>query len=104
VCGVDSTPAETLRLFSVVVEDRVRATLVGATDTLFDRVMRAMLPSYEGRPIVVGPRDSVTVTEHFPVPSHWQPDELGLVVFVQQPSNGRVLQAARVARLTTRRR
>jgi thiol-disulfide isomerase/thioredoxin len=104
VAGVDSTPGETLRFFVVVVEDSVSASLVGATDSLFDNVMRAMLPSHEGRPVLVGPRDSVVVTEGFTALPHWRPNKLGLVVFVQQPSTGRVLQAARIARLTQRRR
>lgn len=104
VAGVDSTPSETLRLFTVVVEDRVPATQAGATDSIFNRVMRAMLPDYTGRPILVPFRDSTLVTEHFPLLPHWRPEQLGLVVFVQQPSSRRVLQAARVPRLTTGRK
>ncbi len=104
VAGVDSTPGETLRLFTVLIEDRVPATLAGATDSIFNRVMRAMLPDYTGRPILVPVRDSTLVTEHFTLLPHWRREQLGLVVFVQQPSNRRVLQAARVPRLITGRK
>lgn len=103
VSGVDSTPVETLRLFIVVVEDGVRATLSGATDTVFNRVMRAMLPDSAGRPLLLAPGESVAVADTFAAPSHWNPGRLRLVAFVQQPSTRAILQAAQVVLESQRR-
>ena len=99
VLGVDSTPAETLRLFVVLVEDSVRATLTGATDSVFNRVMRAMLPGVDGTPLLLAPGDTVSVTEHAGVHANWNRERLGVVAFVQEPASHEVLQAARLARL-----
>ncbi len=94
VSGVDSTPAETLQLFVVLVEDCVPSTLAGATDTLFDDVMRAMLPGPEGRPIELARRDTLRFEYQFAVLPGWNPGRLSAVAFVQQVSNRSVLQTA----------
>ena len=101
--GVDSTPGESLRLFVAVVEDGVRATLVGATDSVFNRVMRALLPDSSGRPLLLAPGESLAVAETFPAPDFWDTGRLSLVAFIQQPSTRRVLQAVGAALRPQRR-
>lgn len=102
VWGVDSTPAESLRLFVVVTEDSVAATLAGATDSVFNGVMRALLPDTSGRPIRLTRADTVQLTEHFPLAAPWQRDRLALAVFVQDMKTRRVLQVARAHTLERR--
>ncbi len=99
VSGVDSTPTDTLRMFLVLVEDSVRATLSGATDSVFNRVMRQMLPGPEGRPFLLSRQDTVEFSESFGLAPGWNPDRLGAVAFVQQPGSNRVLQACGLRRL-----
>jgi len=103
VLGVDSTPGETLRLFVVLVEDSVRSDLVGATDSVFNRVMRAMLPGVEGRPVFLLTGDTVIATEQTTLDRRWRPEHLGIVAFVQEPASHTVLQAAGIRRLLERR-
>ncbi|MEO0079084.1 MAG: hypothetical protein ABIK44_00180 [candidate division WOR-3 bacterium] len=93
--GVDSTPAESLRLFVVITEDSVRATLSGATDSVFNSVMRALLPGPNGRPIWLSRADTIRLEEQFVRAGFWNPRQLHAVVFVQEPRTRRVLQAAR---------
>jgi thiol-disulfide isomerase/thioredoxin len=100
ISGVDSTPAETLRLFVVLVEDSVRSDLPGATDSVFNRVMRAMLPGPTGRPMLLSRRDTLTVRESFVLDRKWNRVRLGAVAFVQAPGTRQVLQAAVVHRFT----
>jgi thiol-disulfide isomerase/thioredoxin len=99
VSGVDSTPAETLRLFIVVVEDSVPKDLLGASDSVFNNVMRAMLPGVDGAPVFVTRGDTVTVTERTGMAARWDRERLGIVAFVQRTSSHDVLQAARIGRL-----
>ncbi len=97
--GVDSTPSDTLQLFVVLVEDSVRKDLPGATDSVFNSVMRAMLPGPTGRPIRLTRLDTLTVKESFPLNQKWNRARLGVVAFVQHPTTQQVLQAAAIHRL-----
>jgi thiol-disulfide isomerase/thioredoxin len=99
VSGVDSTPAETLQLFLVLVEDSVRGGLPGATDSVFNRVMRAMLPDENGRSLVLTRNDTLQVHETFGLAPFWHRQLLGAVAFVQEMDTKRVLQAASIRRL-----
>lgn len=99
VSGVDSTPAESLRLYVVLVEDSVRATLPGATDSVFNRVMRQMLPGPRGRAFLLARRDTLQFSETFRFAPGWSPARLGVVAFVQHPVTNRVLQACGLKRL-----
>jgi hypothetical protein len=92
--GVDSTPAESLRVFIVICEDSVRNHLVGNADTIFNHVMRAMLPDENGTAVVLTRDDTVNVTQTVEVAPFWNPAQLRAVAFVQEMSTLRVLQAA----------
>jgi len=100
--GVDSTPAESLRLFVVITEDSVRGTLPGATDSVFNSVMRALLPDTNGRTIRLFRADTVRVEEQFHWPGFWDPRQLRVVAFIQQPITHQVLQATQT-RIVQRR-
>jgi len=97
--GVDSTPDESLRLYVVLVEDSVRGALPGATDSVFNRVMRAMLPGPDGRAIRLTRQDTLETVERYALAPEWNPALLGVVAFVQQPSTKRVMQAAALTRI-----
>ncbi|MEO0010374.1 MAG: Omp28-related outer membrane protein [candidate division WOR-3 bacterium] len=93
--GVDSTPAETLRLFVAVTEDSVRPTLSGATDSLFHDVLRLLLPGVEGEPLRLFRAETVRLDFSFTLPGHINPDRLKTVVFIHQPATRKVLQTAK---------
>lgn len=92
--GVDSTPTESLRVFIVICEDSVRYHLVGNSDTIFNHVMRAMLPDENGTAVALTQNDTVNVTRTVAVAPSWNPAHLRAVAFVQELSTLRVLQAA----------
>lgn len=92
--GVDSTPAESLRVFIVICEDSVRSHLIGNADTIFNHVMRAMLPDENGTAVALTLDDTINVTQTVTVAPFWNPAHLRAVAFVQEMSTLRVLQAA----------
>lgn len=102
VSGVDATPAETLSLFLVLTEDSLQATLPGAADSVFNNVMRAMLPDVRGQPVWVARGDTVGFENRVSIGDNWRLERLRAVAFVQQMSTKKVLQSA-VARVITRR-
>lgn len=93
--GVDSTPAETLRLFIAITEDSVRPTLSGATDSLFHDVLRILLPGVAGEPLRLFRAETASLGFSFNLPDHLNPDRLKAVAFIQQPATRKVLQTAK---------
>lgn len=93
--GVDSTPTESLRLFIVITEDSLPATQSGAADTIFNSVMRAMLPDTNGRSIQLFRADTARIEERFALAGFWNRARLAAVAWVQEPGTKRVLQAVR---------
>jgi hypothetical protein len=102
--GVSATPAETFRLFAVLVEDSVRAYISGATDSVFRHVMRQMLPGVDGDPVVLAVGDTVVKEYGFQLRSFWSRPMLGVVAFVQNGETHEVLQAACLNRIEPDRR
>ncbi len=102
--GVSSTPADTLCLFVVLVEDSVRAYLPGATDSVFRHVMRQMLPAVDGEPVNLTVGDTVVKEYGFRLNPTWSHPMLGVVAFVQDDGTRRVLQAAALSRIESERR
>jgi len=92
--GVDSTPAETLLLFAVITEDSIRECLPGATDSVFNDVLRALLPEPAGAKVRLFRAETLTVEIDFQPLQFWNLDRLNAVAFIQQPSSKRVLQTA----------
>ncbi|MEO0109081.1 MAG: hypothetical protein ABIK62_07960 [candidate division WOR-3 bacterium] len=99
VCGLDSAPAGGLRLFTAVVEDSVCFKLSGAYETLFNHVLRLMLPNEDGRLVTNVGRDTFAVAEEFALAPEWNPRMLGIVAFVQDTTTNQVLQTSLVRRL-----
>lgn len=93
VFGVDSTPQESLRLFLVITEDSLREVLPGATDSVFNDVMRVMLPDANGLPGKLLRGDTLRFEQTVLFAPYWKSKHLKVVSFVQQPSTHRVLQA-----------
>ncbi|MEO0069061.1 MAG: Omp28-related outer membrane protein [candidate division WOR-3 bacterium] len=90
--GVDSTPQETLLLFVVVTEDSIRECLPGATDSVFNNVMRAILPLPGGKPVRLFRADTLTTEIEFQTQPFWNLDRLSAVAFIQEPGTRKVLQ------------
>lgn len=101
--GVDSTPAGSLRLFVAITEDSLPATQAGATDTVFNSVMRAMLPDSSGRAIRLSRADTVRIEERFEPAESWHTSWLAATAWVQEIETRRVLQATCSRRFEERR-
>jgi hypothetical protein len=97
--GVSATPAESLTLHIVLVEDSVRAYLPGASDTIFRHVMRQMLPSENGATISLTVGDTAVVERQFQLKPFWSRPMLGVVAFVQNTRTHEVLQAVQLSRI-----
>lgn len=93
--GVDSTPQDTLLLFVVITEDSIRECLPGATDSFFNNVMRAMLPSPRGKPVRILRADTLTTEIDFQPQPFWNFNRLSAVAFIQEPGTKKVLQTAK---------
>lgn len=102
--GVTATPADSLRLFVVLVEDSVHAFLSGAPDSVFRHVMRLMLPDVDGEPVQLAVGDTVVKQYDFQVPPSWNRSMLGAVAFVQDVETRAVLQTAYLNRIQTKER
>jgi len=102
--GVSATPADTLRLFVVLVEDSVHAYLPGAYDSLFRHVVRQMLPGVDGEPVNLTVGDTIVKEYGFRVQPFWSRPMLGVVAFVQDMRTRKVLQAACLSRIEPERR
>ena len=101
--GVDSTPAESLRLFIVITEDGIRERLPGATDSVFNRVMRLMLPDVNGQVVWLEKGDTVSVEQEFSIPAVWKKERLQAVAFLQNMRTRRVLQTVSTRSIKRRR-
>jgi thiol-disulfide isomerase/thioredoxin len=97
--GVDSTPTGNLRLFVIIYEDSVRSRMPGNADTIFNHVMRSMLPDENGTAVTLVPADTIRIVERFTLRPFWNPAQLGAVAFVQDMATRKVLQTARCRRL-----
>ncbi len=100
--GVDFTPPESLNLFIVIIEDSIRERLPGATDSVFNSVMRLMLPDVNGQRVWLARGDTVLIEERFALNRNWHRENLRAVAFVQDITTRRVFQTAQSG-LTTRR-
>ncbi|MGQ9708453.1 MAG: hypothetical protein ACUVUR_06215 [bacterium] len=93
--GVDSTPAETLLLFASITEDSIRECLPGATDSVFNDVMRALLPDPGGKPVRLSSAETLKIEIEFHLQPFWNPKHLKAVAFIQQPTTRTVLQTTK---------
>jgi hypothetical protein len=94
VVGVDSTPGETLHLFVVFCEDSVHSQLIGNAETLFNHVVRGMLPDENGTAMVLTRNDTFNFARTAELAPFWNPARLRVVAFVQDLNTLQVLQAA----------
>jgi hypothetical protein len=97
--GVDSTPAETLRLFVAICEDSVVSRLPGNAETLFSRVVRRLLPDENGLAVTLRLGDTCTTVQRSACEPFWNPARLSAVAFVQDVATRKVLQAGSLRRL-----
>uniref|UniRef100_A0A7C6A8V2 Omp28-related outer membrane protein n=1 Tax=candidate division WOR-3 bacterium TaxID=2052148 RepID=A0A7C6A8V2_UNCW3 len=93
VVVIDSIPANDLRILVVLYEDSVRFWLPGASDSIFSRVMRLMIPDENGIACALAFLDSVGKEVRFPLNQNWNRNQLGVVAFVQDFTTKEVLQA-----------
>jgi hypothetical protein len=90
--AVDSTvPGADLRLVAVLTEDSVTTT--GMFAVRFDKIARAFLPDYQGRPFTVARSDTLYDTLRFAC-TGYRARKLGAALFVKNSNSPEVLQAA----------
>jgi len=93
VVAIDSILATDLRICAVLYEDSVRFWLPGATDSVFNRVMRLMIPDENGIACTLALGDSITKEVRFTLNHNWNQIQLGVVSFVQSFATKEVLQS-----------
>jgi thiol-disulfide isomerase/thioredoxin len=94
VVVIDSIAATDLRLLFVIYEDSVHFSLVGATDSVFNNVMRLMIPDENGIACTLALDDSITKEVRFTLSQNWNRTKLGVVSFIQSFATKEVLQSA----------
>jgi hypothetical protein len=95
----DSVNSDSCRLFFVIYEGEVFFKQTGAPDSIFDYVVRKILPSEQGIPMTLAFPDSLTNEENFSVSPDWDPDKIGVVAFIQDMKTKEVLQATVIKRI-----
>jgi len=91
--AIDSILATDLRICTVLYEDSVRFWLPGASDSVFNRVMRLMIPDQNGIACALAFGDSVTKEVRFTMDHNWNQTQLGVISFVQCFTTKEVLQS-----------
>lgn len=94
IIPTDIINASNLRLFFIVCEDSVRFTLAGAYDSIFNHVMRAMVPDQNGIACTLTLGDSLTREVSFILNQAWNTTQLKVISFIQDISTKEVLQSA----------
>ena len=93
VVVIDSIAVTDLRLLFVIYEDSVHFSLVGATDSVFNNVMRLMIPDEDGIACTLAFGDSVTKEVRFTMDHNLNQTQLGVISFVQCFTTKEVLQS-----------
>jgi thiol-disulfide isomerase/thioredoxin len=91
--AIDSILVTDLRLCTVLYEDSVRFWLPGASDSIFNQVMRLMIPNENGITCTLAFEDSITKEVRFTLDQSWNQSRLGIVSFIQSFANKEVLQS-----------
>lgn len=102
IIAIDSLQNSDLRIFFIAYEDDVVFIQAGAPDTIFDYVVRKMIPDENGIPLNIQQNDSTVQTAQFNLSDHWHADKMGLVAFIQDMTTKEVLQAMVLKKITTR--
>jgi len=93
VIVVDSILASDYRLFFALYEDSVYFKQTGAPDSIFNFVVRKMIPDEKGIPVGLNYPDSIVKEVDFNLQDSWNRDRLGVVAFIQDMETKEVLQA-----------
>jgi hypothetical protein len=93
VTTIDSIEPGDHRLFIVLYEDSVSFAQVGAPDSIFQYVVRKMVPDETGMPIDIAYPDSLFREIDFDLSPTWNLEKLGIVAFIQDLETYNVLQA-----------
>lgn len=94
VVPTDTITMTNLSLFFVICEDSVRFIISGATDTIFNHVMRLMIPNENGIPCTLAFGDSLIKETQFSLNQNWNRDNLKIISFVQNLTTKEILQSA----------
>ncbi len=92
IIPIDSIPDGEFRLFVVIYEDSVHFHQAGATDSIYNFVMRAMAPDEYGVPIQFAGSDTISREFNINIKPFWNHEKLGVVAFVQNMDNKEILQ------------
>ncbi|MEO0092539.1 MAG: hypothetical protein ABIK61_07505 [candidate division WOR-3 bacterium] len=94
IVPTDTITTTNLSLFFVICEDSVRFFLSGATDTIFNHVMRLMIPNENGIACTLAFGDSLIKEVQFPLEQNWNRTKLTAISFVQDLATKEILQSA----------
>jgi hypothetical protein len=81
-----------VRIHFVLLEDDIQYDAQNGIDH-FNNVMRNMFPEASGEPLEMVPGDTLSLKLTYPIQSDWVPENLKMVVFIQDHETKEVLQA-----------
>lgn len=84
------------RLFLALCEDSVYFGQIGAPDSLFNAVLRKLVPDEYGESIELSYPDTCRLDLHFSLQPQWQVEHLHFIIFVQDLITSEVLQAKNI--------
>lgn len=93
--ALGSLPGDTLRIFTIVYEDSVEFIQSGAQDSIFNHVVRTVLPDAGG--IIYQPGLDTTINFE----NRWNPKMIGAVAFIQDMETKEVLNSCVINRIST---
>lgn len=92
IVPTDTIYPANLSLFFIVCEDSVKFFLPGAPDSIFNNVMRVMIPDENGIACTLALNDSLIKTVQLPLNQSWNKNKLTVISFVQNLTNKEILQ------------
>lgn len=94
IIATDVINATNLRLFFIICEDSIRFSLSGAYDSVFNHVMRAIIPNENGIACALTLGDSLNQEVSFTLMPGWNRTQLKVISFVQDMTTKEILQSA----------
>jgi hypothetical protein len=94
VKGISTSSHNDLRLHTVLTEGDIEYN-DGNSEFIHFNVMRRMYPDAQGEQVSIANGQTVTFQRVMPIESHWNPENLDVVVFLQAAGSKEILQAAK---------
>lgn len=94
VKGISTSAYQDLRLHTVITESDIEYN-DGNSEFVHFNVMRRMYPDASGELVSIANGQTATFQRVMPIESHWNPEKLDVVVFLQSNGSKEILQAAK---------